>query len=207
MIEYYSVIMDQMRKEGNHMKKLVGIIALLLALVFILTACGKEEKTSSASEAPKTTSSDKPAQESPSQPNTESPSADNESGISSTENQPAASSDGLEGTWLVTDVKTDRTDAESLETVKALKEVIASGENPETRTFKDKTITTKVMMRDSRGEWITSVEKTASYFVNGDEMQIMDLAEGLISNRKYKLDGNTLELEEYGVTIIMTRVE
>ena len=47
MIEYYSVIMDQMRKEGNHMKKLVGIIALLLALVFILTACGKEEKTSS----------------------------------------------------------------------------------------------------------------------------------------------------------------
>ena len=188
------------------MKKLVGIIALLLALVFVLTACGKEEKPSS---------SDKAGQEPSSLPKIETPSVENESGISLSEYQPAtdatdaadtADADILEGTWIISGVKADNPDDAELRYIEMMDELISSGDFAETFTFSNGMMIHTVKNRDSEGQWITTAEHSAPYSIDGNKITTTN-AMGREGSIEFKVTENTLELFNKDDITVLTKVE
>ena len=210
------------------MKKLIGIIALMLAMVLLLTACGSKEKSSSsgddsllnpgqATEAPKTdgtagtgetAKTDETGKTEDTTGTGETTQSDTSSslfpGLASSPASPSAS--GIEGTWKLTGMKAD---ALSAEQVQMMEMMISSGMISIEMTFKDGKATITETMADFTGEGGAPQTETMNgtyIYENGKLTVVEDGKEATAdSTADCKIDGNTLEMGTPEGTMVFTR--
>ncbi len=166
------------------MKKLLAIIALLLAMVLLLTSCGEKEEESTSKTETKTEAT-----------------TDSKTEDKKDDTAPApASASGIEGSWKLTGMKVE---GASQEEIDATNQMISSGMLTMTFEFKDGKFTSSGNMSGEDG-----VNGTGTYKVNGSKLTIVaDGAEESASDTtEFKLDGNTLEIEmSAGMVMVFTR--
>lgn len=204
------------------MKKLIGIIALMLAMVLLLTACGGKEKSSSsgddillnpgqATEAPKTEGTAGTGETA----KTEETAGTGETTQSDTSSSlfpglvsaPASTSaSGIEGTWKLTGMKAD---ALSAEQVQMMEMMISSGMISIEMTFKDGKATITETMADFTGEGGGSQTQTMNGTYTYENGKLTVVEEGQTatadSTADCKLDGDTLEMGTPEGTMVFTR--
>ena len=210
------------------MKKLIGIIALMLAMVLLLTACGGKEKSSSsgddillnpgqATEAPKTegTAGTGETAKTEETGKTEETAGTGETTQSDTSSSlfpglvsaPASTSaSGIEGTWKLTGMKAD---ALSAEQVQMMEMMISSGMISIEMTFKDGKATITETMADFTGEGGGSQTQTMNGTYTYENGKLTVVEEGQTatadSTADCKLDGDTLEMGTPEGTMVFTR--
>ena len=178
------------------MKKLLTIVALLLAMVLLLTACGKkEEEKPAATEAPAPTATAEPVAESEAAPATE-PTAEPEAA--------PAQGGSIEGTWKLTGMKSD--DPENAEFISQMELLLANGLMENTYIYADGkvTMTAKTNVPGAENQEITI---NGTYTVEGNQLTVIEEGHDKGDPVTYKIDGDTLELITPEMSMTFTRAD
>ena len=170
------------------MKKLLAVIALLLAMVMLLSACGqKDEETASTSSSSSTAASS-----------------------SANVAQPA----GIDGTWITTEVKvadisvTGLSEEELKKQMEEANQQVASGLVTQTLVFANGNVTFTQKLDASVTGMSQATENvaTGTYTLDGNKVTMKLESEGVTaSDMVATLNGNQLEWEVSGVTMVFTR--
>ena len=169
------------------MKKLLAVIALLLAMVMLLSACGqKDEETASTSSSSSTAASS-----------------------SANVAQPA----GIDGTWITTEVKvadisvTGLSEEELKKQMEEANQQVASGLVTQTLVFANGNVTfTQKLDGSVTGGQAAENTATGTYTLDGNKITMKLESEGVAApDMVATLNGNRLEWDMYGVTMVFTR--
>lgn len=194
------------------MKKLFTIVALLLAMVLLLTACGqKEEEKPAATEAPAAAATAEPASEPTAEPETtqvEEPTAEP---MAEPTAEPAAEpeaapaqADSIEGTWKLTGMKSDN--PEDAEFISQMELLLSNGLMENIYTYADGkvTMTAKTNVPGAENQNMTM---NGTYTIDGNQLTVIEEGQTTGDPVEFKIDGDTLELITPQMSMTFTRAD
>ena len=194
------------------MKKLFTIVALLLAMVLLLTACGqKEEEKPAATEAPAAAATAEPASEPTAEPETaqvEEPTAEP---MAEPTAEPAAEpeaapaqADSIEGTWKLTGMKSDN--PEDAEFISQMELLLSNGLMENIYTYADGkvTMTAKTNVPGAENQNMTM---NGTYTIDGNQLTVIEEGQTTGDPVEFKIDGDTLELSTPPMRMTFTRAD
>ena len=170
------------------MKKLLTVVALLLAMVLLLTACGqKEEEKPAATEAPAPTATAEPTAEPATEP----------------EAAPARGG-SIEGTWKLTGMKSDN--PEDAEFISQMELLLAKGLMENIYTYADGkvTMTAKTNVPGAENQNMTM---NGTYTIDGNQLTVIEEGQTTGDPVEFKIDGDTLELITPQMSMTFTRAD